>query len=265
MRDRRRAREATRHPLQTATCRLNAVLLRQDIRDTGRATWGPAPRRWLRAVVCPTPAPPRVFPADVRAVTQHPDRLQRLAQALQEPVTAWRLAAVVAALPARRGVQVTGALTTVAALGDLTRVDHPRPLRKDRGLTPSASARGARRRQGGLTQTGNPQARRALGAGAWAERDPAQVRRPLQRRLETLPKPSPDGSWKAQVRPGYTRSAAQGPGAQPASGCRRDGPGAQRVYVGHGPAGHRHPLATAAVWSLPRASQRVARSRATVP
>ena len=54
--------------------RLKAVLLRQDIRYTGRATWGPAHLRWLREVVCPTPAQPIVFQEYVRAVNEHTER-----------------------------------------------------------------------------------------------------------------------------------------------------------------------------------------------
>jgi transposase len=71
---------------------------------------------------------------------------------------------------------------------------------RDLGLTPSADSRGARRRPGGLPQTGNPQARRALSEGAWADGDPAQVSRPLLRRLDTLPNPVQDIRGKAQVR-----------------------------------------------------------------
>ena len=200
IRDLSRAREDPLHDLKTATFRLKAFLLRHDIRYTGRATWGPAHLRWLSEVVCPTPAQQVVFQAYVRAVTEHPERLQRLAQELHEQVTAWRLCSVVDALQALRGVQLTVAVTTVAARGDLTRVDHPRPLMTSLGLTPSASSRGERRRPGGLTKTGKTQARRALVEGAWASRDPANVSRHLQLRLEKLPKPIQDTSWKAQVR-----------------------------------------------------------------
>jgi transposase len=91
------------------------------------------------------------------------------------------------------------AVTTVAALGDLTRCDTPRQLMHDLGLTPSEYASGERRRQGGITKTGKSHARRALVEGAWASRSPATVSRHLQLRLEKLPKPIQDVSWKAQV------------------------------------------------------------------
>jgi transposase len=200
IRDLSRAREDTLHDLKTAKFRLKAFLLRHDIRYTGRATWGPAHLRWLSEVVCPTPAQQIVFQEYVRAVTEHTDRLQRLEQELHEPVTAWRLCPVVDALQALRGVQWTVAVTTVAELGDLTRFDNPRQLMNYLGLTPSEYSSGERRRQGGITKTGNPHARRALVEGAWAYRYPAKVSRHLQLRLEKLPKPIQDVSWKAQVR-----------------------------------------------------------------
>jgi transposase len=100
MRELTRAREETRSDLQEAKCRLKACLLRPASRDTGRATWTPAHRRWLAAVVGPTPAPHSVFHEDGRAVTDHTERLQRREQARQEQVQAWRLHPVVDALQA---------------------------------------------------------------------------------------------------------------------------------------------------------------------
>jgi len=112
-------------------------LLRHDIRSTGQATWGPAHRRWLSAVVYPTPAQHMVVQAYVRAVTAHTARLQRLEQELQAHVKSWRVHPVVEALQAWRGVPLTMAVTTVAARGNLTRVENPRQLMKYLGLIPS--------------------------------------------------------------------------------------------------------------------------------
>ena len=83
---------------------------------------------------------------------------------------------------------------------------------KSLGLMPSAYSSGERRRQGGITKTGNTHARRALVEGAWAYRYPANVSRHLQLRLEKVPKPLQDISWKAQVRlcKRYRRLVARG-------------------------------------------------------
>lgn len=202
IRDLRRAREDTLRDRKAAKLRRNACWLRHAIRSTGRATWGPAHLRWLSEVVCPPPAQPLVFQESSRTGTEHTERRQRLDQALHDQVKAWRLAPVVDALRALRGVQCTVAVTMVAAWGDLTRVDHPRQLMSDLGLTPSEYSSGERRRQGAITTAGNSHARRALIAGAWASRSPANVSRPLQWRLEKVPTTLQDIRWKAQVRLG---------------------------------------------------------------
>jgi transposase len=202
IRDLGRGREDAIRDLKTAKFRLKACLLRQDIRYTGRATWGPAHLRWLSEVVCPTPAQQIVFQEYIRAVTEHTARRKRLEQELTDQGQTWRLAPVVDALQALRGVPCTVAVTTVAELGDLTRFDNPRQLMNYLGLTPSEYSTGERRRQGGITKTGNSHARRALVEGAWADRYPAKVGRHLPRRLEKVSKPSQDLSWKAQIRLG---------------------------------------------------------------
>jgi transposase len=133
-------------------------------------------------------------------VTEHSDRLGRLELELQDQVHPWRLRPVVDALQARRGVQVTVAVTSVAELGDLSRVDKPTQLMSYLGLTPAAYATGDHRHQGASTTTGQAHARRALIAGAWASRDPATVSRPRPWRLEQRPTPLQEISWKAQGR-----------------------------------------------------------------
>jgi transposase len=200
LRDLSRAREDTIRDLRAAKFRLKAFLLRHDIRYTGQATWGPAHLRWLSEVVCATPAQQIVFQEYVRAVNEHTERLQRLEQELHEPGQTWRLQPVVEALQALRGVQFTVAVTVIAELGDLTRVDNPRQLMSYLGLTPSEYSSGERRRQGSITKTGHTHARHALVEGAWAYRYPAKVSRHLQRRLEKLSKTVQEISWKAQVR-----------------------------------------------------------------
>lgn len=148
MRDLCRARADVIRDLKTAKFRLKAFLLRHAIRYTGQACWNPAHLRWLSAVVCPTPAQPIVFQEDVRAITDHTERLARLEQALTEHVPTWRLAPVVDALQALRGVRFPVAVTTVAERGDFTRFANPRQLINYLGLTPAAYSTGERRHQG---------------------------------------------------------------------------------------------------------------------
>ena len=229
-RDLTRARDDAMRDLPAAKCRLTAFLLRPDRRYPGRATWGPAPLRWLAAVGCAPPAQPIVFQADVRAVHEPTARLQRLEHDLAEPVTTWRLQPVVEALEGLRGVPGPVAVPLVAERGDLTRVAPPRPVRSALGLLPSASSRGERRRPGALPHAGPTHARRVLVEGAWASRAPATVRRPLPRRWAPRPTPSQDrrGQAHGRLRTRARRRLARGQPATPVvvamarelAGCR---------------------------------------------
>ena len=200
IRDLCRARDAARVTLKDAKLRLKAFLLRLGLHYVGRADWTAAHRRYLAKVVCPTPAQQIVFQEAIRAVDEQVDRLQRLETDLRDLTPRWRLAPVVQALQALRGVQWLVAITVVAELGDLTRFDNPRQLAAYVGLIPSEYSSGSARRQGGITKAGNGRARRALIEAAWAYRYPAKVSAHIQQRIEVLPKDLQDIGWKAQVR-----------------------------------------------------------------
>jgi transposase len=79
-------------------------------------------------------------------------------------------------------------------------------------LRPSEHSSGEKRRQGGITKTGNRRARRVLIEGAWAYRYPAKISAHIRRRIEKLPKVAQDIEWKAQVRlcKRYRRPIARG-------------------------------------------------------
>jgi len=141
IRDLCRARDAARVTLKDAKLRLKAFLLRQGLHYVGRADWNAAHRRYLAKVVCATPAQQVVFQESVRAVDEQVDRLARLETELRDQVPGWRLAPVVDALQALRGVQWLVAITVVAELGDLTRFDNPRQLAAYVGLIPSEYSR----------------------------------------------------------------------------------------------------------------------------
>jgi transposase len=200
IRDLARAREDALHDLNAGRFRLKALLLRNDIRYTGRANWSAEHLRWLARLVLATPAQQIVFQEYVRTVTERTELLQRLEAELLEQAKTWRLAPVVSALQALRGVQFTVAITTIAELGDLTRFDTPRQLMSYLGLTPSEYSSGDRRRLGGITKAGNGHARRVLIEAAKAYRHRAKVSEAIQARQQQLPAAIRDIAWRAQVR-----------------------------------------------------------------
>jgi transposase len=200
LRDLARAREDALHDLNAGRFRLKALLLRNDIRYAGRANWSAEHLRWLARLVLATPAQQIVFQEYVRTVTERTELLQRLEAELLEQAKTWRLAPVVRALQALRGVQFTVAITAIAELGDLTRFDTPRQLMSYLGLTPSEYSSGERRRLGGITKAGNGHARRVLIEAAKAYRHRAKVSEAIHARQQDLPAAIRDIAWRAQVR-----------------------------------------------------------------
>jgi transposase len=92
---------------------------------------------------------------------------------------------VVSRLVCLRGVSTLTAALTVE-LGDWTRF-RPESLGPFLGLTPSEHSSGERRRQGGITKTGNSNVRRLLIEAAWHQRRPPRRSATLERRRTGKP------------------------------------------------------------------------------
>jgi transposase len=200
MRDLVRAREDAVCMQRQARQRLQALLLRNEIRYVGKTAWTRAHRRWIAGLKLPHPAQQIAFEEYVQAVHEAAERVERLNKAILAELTHWRWRALVEALQALRGVQVLHAVRIVAELGDLQRFESPRKLMGYLGLIPSEDSSGLRRRQGSITKAGNSSARRALVEAAHAYAHPARVSWVIARRQTRLPKDACDIAWKAQLR-----------------------------------------------------------------
>lgn len=200
IRDLLRAREDTVRVQRNARHRLKALLLRQDVRYTGKTAWTPAHERWLARVRLPTPAQQIVFQEYVDSVHQATRRIARFDTVTGDLLPHWTRYPLVRELQALRGVQQLHAAMLVAEVGPFERFDSPRQLMGFLGLTPSESSSGRRRRQGAITKTGNAFARRALVEAAWQYRFPARVGTTIARRQGECSETARAIAWKAQVR-----------------------------------------------------------------
>lgn len=200
MRDLTRAREDAVRALRTARQQLGAFLLRYGHRYPGRTAWTPAHTRWLADIRMPHPAQQIALQEYVHAVAECGARVGRLVDQILTLLPQWRLAPVVAALQALRGVAPIVATTTVSEIGDLTRFENPRQLMAYLGLVPSEHSSGAVIKRGSITKTGNGHVRRVLVEAAHAYAFPARVSRLLLQRQQDLPQPIREIAWKAQVR-----------------------------------------------------------------
>jgi transposase len=136
----------------------------------------------------------------IDAVHEGQQRVERITDQIRQLVPGWRMAPVVSALQAARGVSLVVAVTLIAEIGDLSRFQEPSQLMAHLGLVPSEHSSGQSTKRGGITKTGNRHARRALVEAAWAYRMPARVSRMLLKRQQDVPEQVCQIAWKAQLR-----------------------------------------------------------------
>lgn len=174
IRDVVRARRQAKDDLVSAKLALRSFLLRHERRFPGRSAWNKTYWRWLGEQAFASPHQQLVFGEHLRRIEEAQARCDRLDAALAEAVAGWRLAPLVEALQALRGIALVVAATLVAEIGDLGRFETPKQLMSWLGLVPSEQSSGARVRRGAITKTGNGQARTMLVEASWCYRLPAR-------------------------------------------------------------------------------------------
>jgi transposase len=200
IRDLSRAREDAVNSRTQARHQLKGFLLRHGVRFEGRTAWSKTYYRWLGTLNFGASAAQTAFTEYWQAVQAADERVTRLTQALAASIAGWRLAPMVAALQALRGIDVVSAIGLVAEIGDISRFEHPRKLMGYLGLVPSEYSSGQRVARGSITKTGNAHARRLLTEAAWNYRFKARIGYRAQQRQEDLPQQIRDLAWKAQLR-----------------------------------------------------------------
>jgi len=212
MRDLNRAREDAVIVAKKAKQRLKAFLLRNGVAFAGSSQWSEAYFKWLADIAMPHPAQQVALQEYIDAVHESLNRVKRLTDQIRQMVPDWRLAPIVSALQAARGVSLIVAVTVLAELGDLSRFAKPSQLMAHLGLVPSEHSSGESIKRRGITKTGNSHVRKALVEAAWSYRMQARVSRLLLKRQQGLPDQVCKIAWKAQLRlcARYKRLVAKG-------------------------------------------------------
>jgi transposase len=185
VRDLVRAREDVRGDLMRARHRLSKLLLRHGLVYDSSA-WTGAHDAWLRRQQFATRSLALTFEEYYSAVLQTKARRDALDDAIAELACEPPFAEVVGRLCCLRGVSTLTALGLTVEIGDWTRF-RPQSLGPFLGLVPSEDSSGQRRRQGGITKTGNTHARRLLVEAAWQQRRPLRASATLERRRQGQP------------------------------------------------------------------------------
>lgn len=212
IRDLERAYTLAKRGQRVARQSLNSFLLRHGRRWSGRTKWTKSHVEWIRQQQFDHEASRRVLADHLHELERCGERVASLMHSIGELVEEWHLAPLVKALQAFRGIRLLSATILVAELGDLRRFARPTQLMSYLGLTPSEQSSGQRRRQGGITKTGNGHARRVLIEASWAYRFPPKVRRELRERQLGVSPEVRGVAWTAQKRlcARYRRLMARG-------------------------------------------------------
>jgi len=184
-RDLVRAREDVRCDLMRARHRLSKLLLRHGLVYEASA-WTGAHEAWLRRQRFASRPLALAYEECCGAVAQAKARREALDRAIAELAAEPPFAEVVARLGCLRGLSTLTALALTVELGEWTRF-RPQSLGPFLGLVPSEDSSGQRRRQGGITKTGNTHARRLLVEAAWHQRRPLRASVELERRRRGQP------------------------------------------------------------------------------
>ena len=201
MRDLCRARNDMKSQERKASQQLNAFVLRHGHHwPSGKTRWTAAHYNWLESLKFTPDWQQVVLQEYIDAVKAASTRVAEMMGQMLRVLPQWRMAPVVDALTALRGIDKLSAMTLLAELGDISRFQSPKQLMAYLGLVPGEHSSGGRRRQGAITLTGNAHARRTLVESAWSYRFPARQTAHLKRKAAAASDEAKAIAWRAQKR-----------------------------------------------------------------
>jgi transposase len=203
LRDLTRTRDDAKRAERTARHQLSKFLLRRGCRFEGKSHWTQTHWGWIKRQTFAQEAANRVLSDYIRTAERATLRVQTLTFDIGQLVEGWALAPLVKNLQAFRGVQLVTAAGLAAEVGDFQRFATAGQFMAFLGLVPSEHSSGAKRRQGGITKSGNRHLRRLLIEGGWHYyRTPLRVSAELRARRVGIPQAVVDIADKALKRLG---------------------------------------------------------------
>jgi transposase len=199
VRDLVRARHAACIDVRRARIRIQAFLLRCDLRFEGKP-WSYRHKMWLSNRRFGYPAQQIAFQTYLNALEHEEARKAELDQQIRETLEQSPWAKLSAALQALRGIGPVVAATLVAEVGDFTRFAHPRQLVAYFGLAPGEHSSGGTVRPRGITKAGNAMARSVLCEAAWNYRTTPKVGQWMKQHRPAVSQEIIQIAWKAQLR-----------------------------------------------------------------
>jgi transposase len=211
LRDLVRARHAGCQDVRRDRIRIQAFLLRHDLRFEGKP-WSTRHRRWLCNQRFPHPAQQIALQTYLNALEHDEARKTEIEAQISEMLADSPWAGQMLALQALKGVGPIVAATILAEVGDFSRFAHPRQLVAYFGLAPGEHSSGGTIRPRGITKAGSSIARSVLCEAAWNYRTTPKVGQWMKQHRPPVPQDIIALAWKAQLRlhKTYRRLSARG-------------------------------------------------------
>ncbi|MDR0302728.1 MAG: IS110 family transposase [Treponema sp.] len=174
-RDLLRCRGDMQDDLKRAKQRLLKFLLRHGHIYENTRYWTGKHRKWMKTLVFDMPVDKAVFEQYQYTIESIQERVGRVDLQIKEIAESQRYTERVRKFRAFKGVDYIIALSLVCEIGDFKRFPTAAAFMSYLGLVPSEYSSGKKRKQGGITKTGNGHIRKLLTEAAWHYTRPAKV------------------------------------------------------------------------------------------
>jgi transposase len=174
-RDLLRCRGDMQDDLKRAKQRLLKFLLRHGHIYENTRYWTVKHRKWMKTLSFDMPLDKAVFEQYLYTIESIEERKGRVDLQIKETAESPRYAERVRIFRAFKGVDYIIALSLVCEIGDFKRFPSAAAFMSYLGLVPSEYSSGKKRKQGGITKTGNGHIRKLLTEAAWHYTRPVRV------------------------------------------------------------------------------------------
>jgi transposase len=181
-RDLLRCRGDLQEDLKRAKQRMLKFLLRHGYNYETNRYWTEKHFTWMNGLTFERPLEKLTFDEYLSVIRGMEDRIKRLDKQIEEVAESAPYAEKVRRFRAFKGIDYLIALSLVVEIGDYRRFPNAQSFMSYLGLVPSEYSSGKKRKQGGITKTGNGHLRRLLTEAAWHYARPAQVSKRLSER-----------------------------------------------------------------------------------
>jgi transposase len=184
VRDLIRCRGDLQENLKSMKQRLLKFLLRKGLNYETDRYWTGKYYKWLSALKLEQRMEQLTLEEYIDEIRRLEDKLGRIAKIIEETAEQPIYAEKVRKLRTFRGIDYLTALSLLVEIGDFKRFPNAEAFMSYLGLVPCETSSGKKRKQGGITKTGNGHLRRLLTESSWHYARPNQVSKRLSKRRE---------------------------------------------------------------------------------